>query len=204
MKKLKKLKSCIILFSVFMLFTSCGLDLQEDYDFDESATIQPPIEPFNMTMWEFMQEQADFTLMVEAIELAGMQSVYNDGQDDKTVLMLRNQAMQEFLTNQGAANVAAISVEKWQTFLKYHVITERISQNDLNSQEDVQFQTLVDGPNGRINCWMWRRYMEIRINRTGSPDRPSTAKGASVYLHNYQFTNGIGHQMRNFVTWAPY
>ena len=204
MKKLKKLKSCITLFSVFMLLTGCSLDLQENYDFDESATIYPTYEPFNMTMWEFMNEQADFTMMVEAVELAGLQSVYSGGENNKTVLILRNQAMQEFLTNQGAANVAAISVAKWQRFLKYHVITTRFTQNDLNSQEDVQFQTLIDGPDGRINIWKWRRYMEIQINRNGSPDRPSTAKGASVYLHNYQFTNGIGHQMRNFVRWAPY
>ena len=165
MKKLKNIKVHIILASVMILFSSCDLDLQENYDFDESATIYPPIVPFNMTMWEFMTQQPDFTMMVEAVQLAGMESIYSGGEDNKTVLMLRNQAMQEFLNNQGAASVSAISVAKWEKFLKYHVITTRFEQNDLNSQEDVQFQTLIEGPNGRINIWMWRRYMEIQVNR---------------------------------------
>lgn len=204
MKKLKKITPHITLFSVIMLITSCGLDLQENYDFDDSATIHSPAQPFNMTIWGFMNGQSDFDLMIEAIEQVGLQDVYSGGEDDKTVLLLRNEAMQDFLSDQGVATVAEVDSQVLQNFLNYHVITTRFTNGDLNSQEDVQFQTLVDGPNGRINVWRWRRYMELQINRNGSPDKPGTAKGTSVYLHNYEFTNGVGHQLQTFVRWTPF
>lgn len=204
MRNLKMIKFGMLLFFVMALGVSCDLELQENYDFDESATIYEESPPFDISIWQFMNQQADFDLMVEAVERAGLQSVFEGGEDDKTILLLRQEAMQEFLDDTGVATVAEIPVETLQNFLNYHVITTRFTQNDLNSQEDVQFQTRLEGVNGRINVWRWRRYMEIRINRNGSPDRPSTAKGGNVFLHNYQFRNGVGHQMRNYVRWAPF
>ena len=133
-----------------------------------------------------------------------MSAVFNGGADDKTVLLLRQDAMQEFLDDMGATVVSDIPVETWENFLNYHVITSRFTQNDLNSQEHVTFQTLVSGDDGRINVWKWRRYMELQINRNGSPNLPGTAKGTAVYLHNYQFTNGVGHQMQRYVRWSPF
>lgn len=204
MEKLIKITKYMSLLSVIMLFTSCGLDLQENYDFDESATIYPEYEPFDMTIWEFMNEQSDFTLMVEAVQLAGMESTFNGGQDDKTVLLLRNEAMQDFLDDQGANTLAEIDPQVLQNFLNYHVITTRFTNGDLNSQEYVTFQTLNEGPDGRIVIWRWRRYMELQINRNGSPDKPSSAKNTSVYLHNYEFTNGVAHQLRTYVRWVNF
>lgn len=184
--------------------TSCDLALQKSYDFDESATIYQEQPPFNQTIWEFMNQQADFDLMVEAIDFAGMQDVFDGGQDDKTVLLLRQEAMEAFLSDQNAENVQDVPLDTWMHFLNYHVITTRFTQNDLNSQEYTTLQTLVNGDDGRIVIWKWRRYMELQINRNGSPDRPNTAKGDAVFLHNYEFTNGVGHQMRKYVGWAPY
>nr|WP_299344373.1 fasciclin domain-containing protein [Allomuricauda sp.] len=187
-----------------VFFNSCDLELQEDYDFDDSATVFPEFPPFEVSLYQFMTEQADFVLMVEAIDRAGLQNAFNEGADDKTVLMLRQEAMEEFLEDQGVTTVAEVPVETLRNLLNYHIITTRFTQNDLNSQEDVQFQTRIEGPNGRINVWKWRRFMEIRINQNGSPDLPGTAKGANVFLHNYQFTNGVGHQMNGYVQWAPF
>ncbi|MEM6631712.1 MAG: fasciclin domain-containing protein [Bacteroidota bacterium] len=186
------------------LFSSCDLALQESYEFDDSASIYHPQSPFDITLWEFMNEQADFALMVEAVEFAGMIDLYNGGENNKTVLLLRQDAMESFLEDMGVATVPEIPLETWQNFLNYHVISTRFTQNDLNSQEYTTFQTLVPGDNGRIVVWKWRRYMELQINRNGSPDLPSTAKGQAVYLHNYEFTNGVGHQMRGYVGWAAY
>ncbi len=205
MGKLIKITKYISLLSMVMLFTGCDLELQENYDFDESATIHLEYEPFDVTIWEFMnQESADFSLMIEAVQLAGMESTFSGGQDDKTILLLRNEAMEDFLDNQGVTSVAEIDPQVLQNFLNYHIITRRFTNDELNSQEYVTMQTLNEGPDGRIVIWRWRRYMEIQINRNGSPERPGTAKGTSVYLHNYEFTNGVGHQLRTFVRWAPF
>lgn len=202
-KYIKSLGLALMTASLFTL-SSCDLELQENYDFDESATVFPEYPPFEMSLYQFMTEQEDFTLMVEAIDRAGLQDQFSGGADDKTVLMLRQEAMEGFLEDQGVTTVAEVPVETLRNMLNYHIVTTRFTQNDLNSQEDVQFQTRIEGPNGRINIWKWRRYMEIQINRNGSPDLPSTAKGENVYLHNYQFTNGVGHQMRGYVQWAPF
>ncbi len=195
---------CLSYLTLLLFLNSCDLALQESYEFDDDATIYNPSPPFDMTIWEFMTQESDFELMVEAVKLAGLEGVFNDGQDDKTVLLLRQDAMTKFLEDQGAAAVADVPVEIWQHFLQYHVITTRFTQNDLNSQEYTIFQTLYPGDDGRIVLWKWRRYMELQINRNGSPDRPSTAKGQSVFLHNYEFTNGVGHQLQGYVGWAAY
>lgn len=205
MKNIKSIYPSILFsFLIAGLLSSCDLELQQSYDFDEDATIYQPTPPFNMTIWEFMNQHDDFDLMVQAVELAGMESVFSGGQNDKTILLLRQDAMQEFLDDQNATSVGDIAVDTWQHFLNYHVITSRFTQNDLNSQEYTTFQTLVPGDDGRIVVWKWRRYMELQINRNGSPDMPSSAKGESVFLHNYEFTNGVGHQMTGYVGWAPY
>ena len=99
-------------------FTSCDLELQESYDFDESASIYDARPPFDQTIWEFMNEQPDFDLMVEAVQFAGMENVFSGGQDDKTILLLRQSAMESFLKDQGATTVSDIPVETWRHFLK--------------------------------------------------------------------------------------
>lgn len=186
--------SFIVIFALF--FQACEeLPLQKSFDFDESdhPKIQPP---FNMTIFEFLSTHAEFSMMVEAINLAGMKETFDGGADDKTVLLLRNEAMTEFLKNYKHSNVAAVPVSRLQNLLKYHVITTRFTQNDLSVQDFTTFQTLIDGQNGRIIVWKWREYWEIRINTlTGLP---KTAKSANVYLHNYEFINGVGHHMKNY------
>lgn len=205
-KTIKSINPIVVfLIGSVWVFSSCDLALQTSYDFDEDASIYDPQTPFiNETIWDFMTSESDFDLMVEAIQFAGLESVFSGGDSDKTVLLLRQDAMEMFLEDQGAAQVQDIPIEVWEHFLNYHVITSRFTQNDLNSQEYTTFQTLYPGDDGRIVVWKWRRYMEIQINRNGSPDRPSTAIGTEVFLHNYEFSNGVGHQIEEYVGWAPY
>lgn len=192
----------LIVIMIISLQACKKLALQKSFDFDENdhPVVQPP---FNMTIWDFITIHDEFSLMEEAVKLAAMEETYSSGDSNKTVLLLRNEAMQEFLTKYNFATVSDVPVTRLQSFLKYHVITTRFTQIDLPVQQFVVFQTLIPGDNGRINIWKWREYWEIRIN-TGGPDLPATAKSANVYLHNYEFTNGVGHQMKQFVQWVPY
>jgi hypothetical protein len=198
-----------ILFSVIMMTTlvlSLGackkLQLQKSFDFDEND--HPPVhQPFAMTIWDFMTSHEEFGLMVAAAQKAQLQDIYSGGQDDKTVLLLRNEAMTAFLKDYGYTTIDEVPVEQLQHLLRYHVITARFTQIDLPVQQFVFFQTLVPGQDGQIDVWKWREYWEIRIN-TGGPDQPPSAKSANVYLHNYEFTNGVGHQLKTYVQWTAY
>jgi uncharacterized surface protein with fasciclin (FAS1) repeats len=191
-----------IIIILALLFQACEeLPLQKSFDFDENdhPKVQPP---FNMTMFEFMSSRPEFSLMVEAVNRAGMIDVFNGGADDKTVLLLRNEAMTEFLNFYKHTTVANVPLPRLQNLLNYHVITTRFTQNDLKVQEFYTFQTLIPGENGRIIVWKWREYWEIRINSMSG--LPGTRRTANVYLHNYEFTNGVGHQMQRFVQMVPH
>jgi hypothetical protein len=107
------------------------------------------------------------------------------------------------LKDYGYTTIDEVPVEQLQHLLRYHVITARFTQIDLPVQQFVFFQTLVPGQDGQIDVWKWREYWEIRIN-TGGPDQPPSAKSANVYLHNYEFTNGVGHQLKTYVQWTAY
>lgn len=191
----------IILFAV--LCQACEkLPLQESFNFDENdhPAIRPP---FNTTIFEFMSTHAEFSLMVEAVKRAGLENAYSGGANDKTVLLLRNEAITKFLADYRHATVADVPVVRLQNMLRYHIITKRFTQKDLSVQDFVVFQTLVPGTNGLINIYKWREYWEIQIN-SGGPDLPSTRRTANVYLHNYEFTNCVGHQMRLYVQRVPF
>ena len=184
------------------LLQGCDLGLQTSYDFDDDDYPKPH-EPFDMTLLDFMNQQEEFDSLIVAVDRTGMEETFSGGEDDKTVLLLRNEAMLEFLDDYEYASIDEVPVSTLRKMLNYHVITDRLTQNDINSQQDYVYQTLVEGGSGRINVWKWRRYWEIRINTRG-PDLPETAKGETVYLHNYEFTNGIAHQMNGYVQRVPF
>lgn len=194
----------MLILSVAIFLQACDLDLQRSYDFDEDARWEAP-DPFEITIYEWMTQNEEFNLMVEAIERADMQNTFNGGEDDKTVLLLRTEAMEEFLDDYGYAAVADVPVETLQSMLNYHVIPTRLKQRDMNISRWHTFQTLIDGDDGLINLYVdgwW--YWEIQINGEGAPDLPPTAKRTIVRFHNFEFTNGVGHQLINYVQRVPF
>ena len=195
-------KAGVIALKIMSLKACKKMQLQKSFDFDEND--HPPVhQPFDVTIWEFVSTHEEFTMLSEAIQKAGLEDVYSGGENDKTVLLLRNEALSAFLADYGYATISDVPVDVLQRLLQYHVITTRFTQIDLPVQEFVTMQTLIDGDDGRINIWKWREYWEIRVN-TGGPDQPGTTKAANVYLHNYEFTNGVGHQMKKYVQWIPF
>lgn len=185
--------------------TSCNLDFQEDFDFDHNARLYEPMNPFtDMTMWEFMNDHDEFDSLVAIATLVGMEGLYSGGSEDRTILMLRNEAIGFFLADQGADAITDVPLDKWEKLLNYHVITTRFTQEDIFSQVDTRFQTLIDGDDGQIWVWKWRRYWQFRFNSASTPGLPADAHRADVYLHNYLFSNGVGHQMRGYAGWTAY
>jgi len=200
---MKSALNLMIFFAALILSQGCKkLELQKSFEFDEND--HPSVAaPFNMSIYEFMASRSEFSMMTTAVQRAAMESVFSGGEDNKTVLLLRNEAMQEFLSREGYATLDDVPVEILQKLLKYHVITTRFTQRDLRVQFFYQFQTLLEGDAGLINIWKFREYWIIRIN-SGGENLPSTAKSADVYLHNYEFKNGVAHHMTKYVKRAPF
>jgi hypothetical protein len=199
--------SFIVLF--FITFYACDLPLQKSFHFDKSAHL-PKIPPYKTTIWTYMTHPEDSTFdqnehldsMVIAVKRAELKNIYNKGKN-KTVFLLRNKAMREFLANNGYKSISEVPVYILQNLLKYHVIPDTsIEQIDLPIKEYRQFQTLIKGANGLMNLYEGKEYWQIRINTNGP--LPPTAKKAVVYLHNFEFTNGVAHQLNSYARWVPF
>jgi hypothetical protein len=196
---------------ILALLSSCDLPLQKSYNFDDSAHL-PVLPPYKVTMWNYMTHPQDTTFdqndeldsMVVAVKRAGMKKVYNSGKD-KTVFLLRNKAMREFLSDNGYSSIDEVPIYILQNLLKYHVIPgQRIEQDDLEIKEYYVFQTLIKGNAGLINLFEGNEYWRIELNTPGGPNLPSTAKSAIVYLHNFEFTNGVAHQLNTYARRVPF
>lgn len=193
----------LVLISIVMLI-SCDLELQQDFDFDKDAVVHEPQNPFtDINMWDFMNQYDEFDSLVKVATLVSMQSLYSGGDSNRTILMLRNDAIKDFIGDLGGAQISDIPNTTWVKLLNYHAITEAFVQEDIFSQLETRFQTLIDGDDGQIWVYKWRRYWEFQFN-LNPPDRPSTAVRGDAFLHNYIFSNGVGHQMNQYVGWTSY
>lgn len=216
---------------VILLMTSCDLGLQEKWEYvpEPLADIQ-----IDMTALEWMQkinadpfyndenDSAEFTYMLKAIARTGMEAEFSKATTEQTFFLLRNAAWngnnQIMQHMSGSASNPLDSIqedERLRHLLNYHILpNEAIDQGASIPKSDFHFyfQTLVPGDTGvmEINRRLWNSSIRInqKVDRIGSPDTdssmPSTAKGTTVYLHNYRFTNGIGHQLNSYVRYQPF
>lgn len=193
----------ILLLSIIPLMIGCDLELQRSFDFDENDRPQS-IEPYKYHVYQYLTEQTEFSLLVEAINRADMISVYSQSSNDKTFLMLRNEGMQEFLTQHGHASIDEVPIPRLQKLLNYHIINARVTQSDVNVAEYTIFQTLIPGDDGLISIWKAREYWILHVNSDNAPNKSASNKGTTVYYHNYEFTSGVGHHLRNYVRRIPF
>lgn len=213
--------------ATFALF-SCDLELQKEWEY-----VPEPFgnRPLGMTALEWMQMinsdtryqdvngLAEFDFLLQAIERTGLEELYLGQDTTKTYLLLRNSAWNG--NNQLIQNMAgnrnypldSISNERLEQVLKYHIIDEYLSQPVIPKNDFfLYYQTLVSGDSGLIEINKRLFDQSIRINtsiaRIGSPstpsNMPSASRGTVVNLHNFIFTNGIGHQLNNYVRYQPF
>lgn len=175
-------------FLTLCLFTiySCDLTLQEPYDFKQEV---PVILDFtNLTAYEWLKtnlsplglatpEAAKFDYMVDAIDLTGMQDVFNAvGSNSRTFLLMQNSA---FL---GANNIISLvrpgkttgslndsNLVRLKAILQYHVIDAYVDQIKALPEEDKDYflQTLLPNTNGEINVGR-NILLGMAINNTSS------------------------------------
>lgn len=221
-------KNILIAGFLILLASSCDLTLQREWEY-----VREPFgnQPLGITAYEWLTQvnsdpsfnnpdgMPEFEFMLEAIERTGLRELYDDPNAPKTFLLLRNSAFNG--NNQLIQNMAgnrnfpldSISTERLEHALSYHIIEEALGQDDIPKFDFfLYYQTLVPGDTGVVELNKRLFDYSIRINttiaRVGAPAIPSnmppTARGQSVALHNYIFTNGIGHQLNGYVRYQPY
>lgn len=219
----------IVLLGLTLCLFGCDLERQKGFDFVPEVDIIDPYK--DMTAWEFIQtrnnptdegnlsgEELDY--MIAAIEKAGMINEYDGTDGDRTYLLLNNNAFTgngdiiQLVTGSAtveegetpAAVMARADVDVLKRILQYHIITTYVDQVPTLFEFDVNyiFQTLIPGEDGIIVLRRDNRY-RIDINRAPAP-LPSTATSQweRVRLHNYVFSNGIGHFIADPVRNKPY
>ncbi|WP_200979932.1 fasciclin domain-containing protein [Echinicola sp. 20G] len=213
---------------MIIITTSCDLALQEKWEY-----VPEPFgnRPTGMTAydWMLMINNDDtyndddgipqFQYMLEAIEHTGLLELYNDPNSEQTYFLLRNSAFNgggQLIANMtGDSNtpIESISPDRLEHVLRYHILDESLSQTDIPKNDfHLYYQSLVPGDTGVVEINKRLFNQEIRINTsiarvgggTTPTTMPSSSKGASVALHNFIFTNGIGHQLNGYVRYQPF
>ncbi|HJH63547.1 MAG TPA: fasciclin domain-containing protein [Bacteroides mediterraneensis] len=141
-----------------ILFSGCnmfGLELQENYDYDDSVFDSHT----NMSVMDYMRTQPDmYSEMVEAIEYAGMESEYSN--PENTYFVLTNNAFNTYFKNNRLLNpeyqegsddpkmetVIPSSITDYpqrdvQEFLKYHILIGNHNWDNLNSSTNEWIRT---------------------------------------------------------------
>ena len=205
-KNIITLKSLLLIFTVLSLLSVAGckkLPLQKSYDYEGQA-IDPHV---NMTTWKYMESRPDvFSLMSEAIEYAGMKSVYEQTEQKYTYLLINNVGMTAFITKYGFSSIKNIDAEKVKKLLQYHVIEGDYHAYDKKlPTEPIYVKTLLAGEDGLLTI----KVNKSSANSVGSPItngniivnlRPSNFVSATISsaTSNVLPTNGAIHVFPGF------
>lgn len=216
--------AAIVAFATF----SCDLELQKEWEY-----VPEPFgnKPTGMTALEWVEminndptyQDAnglpEFDFLLQAIERTGLENLYLGQDTTNTFLLLRNSAWNgsnqliQNMTGNREYPLDSISNERLEQVLRYHIIDEYLSQPAIPKNDFfLYYQTLVPGDSGSIEINKRLFDQSIRINtsiaRIGSPstpsNMPSSSRGTVVNLHNFIFTNGIGHQLNGYVRYQPF
>ncbi|MCV9386694.1 fasciclin domain-containing protein [Reichenbachiella ulvae] len=211
-----------------ILATGCDLTLQEEWEY-----VREPFgnRPTGMTAYDWMvminQDTTyndddgvpQFQYLLDAIEQTDLIDLYNDPNASQTYFLLRNSAFnasgQLLAHTTGSADnpLDSLSNDRLEHVLRYHILEEALSQETIPKNDfHLYYQTLVPGDSGvmEINKRLFNQ--QIRINtsvaRVGGSNIPTTmpdgSRGRGVDLHNFIFTNGIGHQINGYVRYQPF
>ena len=198
--------------------TGCDLEIQKPYDFKPEVF---PLATFeNQTVWEWLQtqkspgglaavDQYKFDFLIEAIQLTGLQEEFNRKGDKRTFLLLNNNAFDDAneilqtLTGSTKKTLKDADVGRLKNVLLYHIVEEYILQIPTLQviDQEYTFQTLIPGEDGKIVMKRNDRY-SIAVNSTTSLS--TTSRAANVRSHNFQFNNGIGHILNDYVQNKPF
>ena len=211
------------MFVMLCFVTSCDLPVQPNFEFESEIGELPTFE--DQTVLEWMRSpaslgannSANFDIFVSAIEKLGMEDEYNDPNDRRTFLMLKNEAFTangEIFAVLGVTAIDSLDAEgldRLRNILNYHIIDDYVDQGPENLPvllTNYFFQTLLSGDEGVISVHRDERF-RMFINKEPLRNElatglPSNARRAQVQNHNYVFSNGVGHQVRDYSRNRPF
>lgn len=184
---------------LLMLMSSCGLDLQTDYDYRPSVD-DPHIQ---MTVWEYMSKnQDDFSIFQEAITYVGLEDYYRQSACKYTFLLLNNAAMRAYMGDvfpgvQSISECDSVIVKK---MLLYHIVDGEYSSYGQLDVEPRYVITMLSGEEGLMTMSVWKNPWQtavgkVLVNQTGSNEK-SPQRNAKT--SNIMATNGVIHIFENY------
>lgn len=211
------------MFVMLCFVTSCDLPVQPKFEFESEIGELVTFE--DQTVLEWMRSpaslgannNANFDIFVSAIEKLGMEDEYNDSNDRRTFLMLKNEA---FLANGEIFSVLDVTdidslddvgLDRLRNILNYHIIDDFVDQGPEGLPvllTNYFFQSLVPGDDGVVAIHRDERFRmfvnkEPLLNELAA-GLPSNARRSQVQNHNYVFSNGVGHQIRDYARNRPF
>ncbi|TXF90249.1 hypothetical protein FUA23_06940 [Neolewinella aurantiaca] len=210
------LRGLSAIFIMLCCVTSCDLPVQPKFEFEPEISELITFE--DQTVLEWMRSDAsiggnnnaNFDIMVSAIEATGLEDEYSDSGDRRTFLMLNNEAFTangEIFQLLGVTAVDSLDeagLDRLRTILRYHIVEDYVDQGPEALPVllvDYFFQTLIPGDEGRISV---NRDERFRLNINRADGLPGNSRGTQVRQHNYIFSNGVGHHVRDYVRNRPY
>ena len=160
------------------LFTGC--ELQRNYEYVSSN----PTAELNMTAWEFIQQHDTLEMLQQVISWLGMES-YFDGETNYTFIAPTNNAIKDYLSDNGYSTIEDVPVPILRNMVKYHLVNARVTFTDPDlsvSNNPLAYTT----ENGQI------MYLSHDGNYIGWVNQ-DTEQSWSIITSNLEPTNGIMH-----------
>ena len=196
MKQLKFNIITIICLSIITL-SSCNLALQTDAVY-EGVALDPHV---NMTALAYLNSKPELSDMVDAIERAGLDTIYSQTKIKYTFLIIKNPALTDWANRLGYLSVKSVPKETVQNLLKYHVIVGEYSgYHKPTPVVPIYVRNLLKGEDAlitfKISKSAWPTYDlavttgNVSINTLGSN---GSSLSISSTTTNLLTTNGVVH-----------
>jgi hypothetical protein len=151
---------------------SCDLELQTSYDY-QPASLDPHT---GLTAWEYMNSRPDvFSILIDAVEYAGMEDYYSQTDSTLTYLLINNQGMENYVASRGLSAITGAGVDKVRKLLQYHIIKgEYHAYNKKLPVEPIYVKTLLEGEDGLLT---------IKVNKSSQPSVGSPIANGNIVVN---------------------
>ncbi|MEP3386599.1 MAG: hypothetical protein ABJO02_00340, partial [Reichenbachiella sp.] len=198
---IKNNSNLIVVLIIMQLISGCDLELQEDFDY-----VGNPIEipTSDLTVYEYVKSNPDsiFDHLSLAIEYTGMKSHFESS--ERTYFLLPDYTWEGsggIIAALGGTTVEDIPVDKLKKLLLYHTIDEWVDQETLPTiSTEYFYQTMLEGDHGIMV--IEREEIRFRLDINDSRSVPDGTLSTRVDRHNYRFSNGVAHLLRNFLRYG--
>tara|TARA_R110002049_G_scaffold186379_3_gene354677 strand:+ start:4699 stop:5346 length:648 start_codon:yes stop_codon:yes gene_type:complete len=211
-----------------MAFAVVGCELQPQERFTFNPQTPEQFTFGETTPWEWLQTnpKEEFTYMIEAIKLAGLQDEYSNKTDKRTYFLIKDLGFTKFngifrreydylndgaltpLQNLNTAVDTPEKITKLRNILMYHILPKYVDQgpdNLFTLDFNYEFPTLSPDPNNKIMTINRDWNYTMRIN-----EDPNLGTGSKINtdtkLHNYIFSNGnsVAHLTEGYARVEPF